>query len=236
MSSPLEVVDDFPRKPPATAVSDLLARMGRDVGGIRFHSLDEPETVEAPEDEAEREAERQRAAAAAAAEELNEKVQAARAEALAEARRGFEMELETKLIAERKRLDQLRSEFARDRQRFFAAAEGQVVKLALAVARKILQRDAMAEGLPLRATVKAALARVQDGSVTVLRVPEGEADAWRAMFVNGAGGKVEVVGDAQMAAGDCVLETGVGKVELGQETQLDEVERGFEELMQEQGY
>ncbi len=163
-------------------------------------------------------------------------VEAARAEALTEARRGFEMELETKLVAERKRLDQMRMEFARDRQRFFAAAEGQVVKLALEVARKILHRDAIAEGLPLRATVKAALARVQDGSVTVLRVPESEAADWSAMFANGTAGKVEVLADAQMGEGDCVLETGVGKVELGQEAQLNEVERGFGELMQEQGY
>lgn len=119
---------------------------------------------------------------------------------------------------------------------FFAAAESQVVKLALAVARKILHRDALADGLPLRATVKAALARVQDGSATLLRVPESEVEAWRAMFLRGTGGKVEVLGDEQMMAGQCVLETTVGKVDLGLDAQMDEVERGFGELMQEQGY
>jgi flagellar assembly protein FliH len=220
------------------AVSDLLARQGRDVGGISFASLDEPPAVvvEAREDQPAREAERRAAETAAAADEMRLRVQAARAEALSEARRGFEMEMEMKLVEERKRLDRVRVEFARDRQRFFAAAESQVVKLALAVARKILHRDAIGEGLPLRATVKAALARVQDGSSTVLRVPSTEIEAWSAMFAGGAAGKIEVVGDDRMVEGECVLETSVGRVELGQDAQMEEVERGFGELMQEQGY
>jgi flagellar assembly protein FliH len=236
MISPFETVDERQRVTRDGAVSDLLARVPMDVGGISFASLDEPEVVEDDGTEALREAEAKASAVAAAAEELRARVQAARTEALNEARRGFEMELETKLVAERKRLDQMRLEFARDRQRFFAAAESQVVKLALAVARKILHRDALADGLPLRATVKAALARVQDGSATLLRVPESEVEAWRAMFLRGTGGKVEVLGDEQMMAGQCVLETTVGKVDLGLDAQMDEVERGFGELMQEQGY
>jgi flagellar assembly protein FliH len=221
------------------AVSDLLSRVLLDVGGLSFESLDEPGPpveAEMPMDEPLREAERLRADAERAAEDLRARVQSARAEALAEARRGFEMELEMKLVEERKRLDRMRIEFARDRQRFFAAAESQVVQLALAVARKILHRDALAEGLPLRATVKAALARVQDGSSTTLRVPQGELEAWTAMFRGGTAGRIEVAGDERMVQGECVLETSVGRVELGHEAQMDEVERGFGELMQEQGY
>ena len=236
MISPFETLDERRRSAAENAVSDLLSRMERDVGGITFASLDEPEVVIDREGETLRQAERLRAADAVAAEDLRLRVQVAKAEALAEARRGFEMELEVKLVEERKRLDQVRLEFARDRQRFFAAAESQVVKLALAIARKILHRDAATEGLPLRATVKAALARVQDGSSTVLRVPLRDVEAWSAMFLHGSSAKVEVVGDEQMAEGACVLETNVGKVDLGQEMQMDEVERGFGELMQEQGY
>ena len=259
MTSPSEnerLPFDFDRPEPSLlkgSVSDFIARIqGRDVSGVRFVSLDEPDeplepemppAVEVREDEqqreeeARREAERMRVAAeAAAAQELQASLESVRAEALAEARRGFEMELEMKLVEERKRLDRLRIEFARDRQRFFAAAESQVVKLALAVARKILHRDAATEGLPLRATVKAALARVQDGSSTVLRVPVGEVEAWTAMFQRGTVAKVDVIGDEQMVEGECVLETNVGRVELGEDAQMEEIERGFGELMQEQGY
>jgi len=233
MISPFETVDERQRVTREGAVSDLLERVGRDVGGMSFASLDEPMILEGDSGESLREAERE---VAATAEKIKLQVQAARSEALSEARRGFEMELETKLVEERKRLDRVRIEFARDRQRFFAAAESQVVKLALAVARKILHRDAVAEGLSLRATVKAALGRVQDGSSTVLRVPESEVEAWSAMFLRGTAGKVEVMGDDQMVEGECVLETNVGRVELGQDAQMEEVERGFGELMQEQGY
>jgi len=233
MISPFETVDERQRVTREGAVSDLLERVGRDVGGMSFASLDEPMILEGDSGESLREAERE---VAATAEKIKLQVQAARSEALSEARRGFEMELETKLVEERKRLDRVRIEFARDRQRFFAAAESQVVKLALAVARKILHRDAVAGGLSLRATVKAALGRVQDGSSTVLRVPESEVEAWSAMFLRGTAGKVEVMGDDQMVEGECVLETNVGRVELGQDAQMEEVERGFGELMQEQGY
>ena len=164
----------------------------------------------------------------------------ARAEGYEDARREFAGQLAVRLDEERQRIDHVRLEFARDRQKFFAAAESQVVQLALAVARKILTRDAEIAGLPLRSTVKAALARVQDGSESVLRVPIEEQDAWIAMFPQGkpgsnTSGAVTVLSDATIQQGDCVLETNVGRVELGAAVQMEEVERGFRELMQNQG-
>jgi flagellar assembly protein FliH len=42
-----------------------------------------------------------------------------------------------------------------------------------------------------------------------------------------------VVGDERLAAGECVLETNVGKVELGVSVQLEEIERGFFDLMEQ---
>ncbi len=161
----------------------------------------------------------------------------ARVEGYEEARRQFVEELNLRLAEERQRVEQMRREFARDRQRFFAAAESQVVQLALAVARKILARDAELGELPLRATVKAALGRVQDGSSTVLRVPAEEQDAWLRMFPQGISGNsisgsVTVLADGGLGPAECVLETSVGRVEVGLDVQMSEVERGFRELMQ----
>lgn len=141
-----------------------------------------------------------------------------------------------KLVEERARTERIRLEFARDRQRFFSSAESQVVKLALAVARKVLQHEASTDGLYLRSSVKAALARVQDGTTTTLRVPEREFVDWTAMFLQAGAERVQVVIDEQMKAGECVLETKVGTIEFGLEVQLGEVERGFHELTQEQGH
>jgi flagellar assembly protein FliH len=170
------------------------------------------------------------------AEEVHAKVAVARAESLAQAKREHEVELAGRLAEERRRVDRLRLEFARDRQRFFAAAESQVVRLALAVAGRVLSREVTSDGLHLRATVKAALARVQDSSVTTLRVPVDEEDAWTTLFRRGSAGKVTVIGDERMSAGECVLDTSVGRVELGVEVQLAEIERGFRELVQGDGW
>lgn len=176
------------------------------------------------------------------AEHTAEVVAAAKSEATAAAREWFEGSLAERLGEERAKVQRMREEFARDRQRFFAAAESQVVKLALAIARRILARDAISEGLQLRATVKSALSRVQDGGASVLRVPEEETAAWIDLFgkqgVPRASGRVDgitVVGDERMSPGECVLETSLGNVELGVEIQMAEVKRGFGELLQGQG-
>jgi flagellar assembly protein FliH len=217
-------------------LSDLMTRGERPVSRIDFASIDEPEPEPEPvieevlveEDPLQKQAE-------AHARELREQVSIARSEAALEARQLFDLELERRLLEERQRFDRVRVEFARDRQRFFAAAEGQVVRLSLAIARKILAREVESDGLHLRSTVKAALGRVQDGSATVLRVSEHETEAWSVMFQRETFGNVEVVGDARLAPGDCVLETSLGRVDLGVEAQMKEVERGFDALMQEQG-
>jgi flagellar assembly protein FliH len=216
------------------AVSDLLARGERPVSRLSFIPIEEEVPEQPPRDieqELRTECEQKMREAA---ETARLQAETSRTQGFAEAQRAFEAELETRLAQERNRLDQLRLEFARDRQRFFAAAEGQVVRLALAVARKVLTHEANSEGLHLRSTVKSALARVQDGGTTTLRVPENETEAWRAMFQGGTAGKVDVVGDLRLQPGDCVLETTLGRVELGIDVQMEEVERGFGELLQQQ--
>lgn len=159
----------------------------------------------------------------------------ARAEAAAEARHDFEAELTEQLGQERVRVELLASEFAMDRQRYFAAAEGQVVRLALAIARRILAREVAADGMHLQATVRAAFARLQAESATVLRVPTAEVADWEATLGNEFQGRAQICGDGRMANGECRLDTNVGKVELGVEVQIAEIERGFSEILRRQG-
>jgi flagellar assembly protein FliH len=154
-------------------------------------------------------------------------IDAARAEARAEARAQFEAELTARIAVEHERVERMAAEFARDRQRYFAAAEAQVVKLAIAVARRVLQREVTGDPMHLTATVRAALARVQEGSATVLRVHD--ASGWAEMVGDA---NISVVEDERLGEGECVLETEVGRVELGVAVQLEEIERGFGELMQ----
>jgi flagellar assembly protein FliH len=118
------------------------------------------------------------------AQQVQAMIDAARADAIVEARLGFEQELAARLRAERARVERACAEFAMDRQRFFAAAEAQVVKLALAIARRVLAREVDADAIHLAATVRAALARVHDATASVLRVPPEEAVQWSAIFAD----------------------------------------------------
>jgi flagellar assembly protein FliH len=215
---------------------DLISSGGRGVSALEFFALEDEECDAATEDDVE--AEPQRPAESAAsdrARQVQVMIEAARADGEDEARRGFEAELHRKLDAERERVEQVCSEFAMDRQRYFAAAEGQVVKLAIAVARRVLAREVEADAMHLTAVVRAALARVHDGSTSVLRVRSGEQAQWEALLANSREGSVSVVGDAHLEAGECVLETDVGRAELGVQVQLAEIERGFGELLRRQG-
>jgi flagellar assembly protein FliH len=216
------------------AVSELIVRTGRDVSRLGFSLADAVDEVEEPQPEEPKIDTHVADAAALAAEQMRLRLESSRAEGFLEGRRHGEAEFERRLIEERRRVDRLRIEFASDRQRFFASAESQVVLLALAIANRVLHREVLADGLHLRATVKAALARVQDGSSTILRVPEAEAEAWAAMFDSVTSAKVEIMADDRMAPGECSLQTNVGTVEMGVEAQMEEITRGFGELMHNQ--
>lgn len=157
-------------------------------------------------------------------------VNAAREETEAAVRAECAEGFEAALAAERARVEMLWAEYARDRRDYFAEVERRVVELALAIARKVLAREAAMDAMHLTAVVRAALDRVQDESVSRLRVPVSHAADWRALFARGEA-RVEVVSDERLPAGTVRLETNVGQVELGIAAQLEEVELGFGKLM-----
>ena len=215
---------------------DLLTGGGRVVALLDFFALDEEETERVAEEQAEQTAESLEVSAThERAMRTQAMIDAARADSAAEARRGFEDELEARLRSERLRVERVCAESAMDRQRYFAAAEAQVVKLALAIARRVLAREVAADGMHLKATVRAALARVHEESASVLRVRPEETAQWSALLGDARDGSVSVIGDERLAPGQCVLETEVGRVELGVEIQMEEIERGFTHVLLRQG-
>lgn len=215
---------------------DLVTVGGRSVSLLEFFVLEDQERERIARQDADlQEPPPKDTAVADRSRQMQIMIEAARADAADQARREFEEELESRLDAERERVGHLCSEFAMDRQRYFAAAESQVVKLALAIARRVLAREVEADEMHLTATVQAALARVHDGSTSILRVRVGEQPKWEALFAKGRDGAVTVVGDAHLEAGECVLETDVGRVELGVQVQVAEIERGFGDLLRRQG-
>ncbi len=157
----------------------------------------------------------------------------ARSEARAEARLEWQQELEANIAEERRAVLKIFAEFARDRAKYFAGVEAEVVKLALAIAARVLQREVKLDPLLLSGVVRVALEKVAEDSAMVLRVPVAVIAKWREVFAGNPEGSLQVIGDERLAAGECVLETNVGKVELGVSVQLEEIERGFFDLMEQ---
>lgn len=126
-------------------------------------------------------------------------------------------------------LERLVSDFAVERARYFERAEREIVKLALAVAARILRRESQMDPLLLLGAVRVALGQLDSTTTSRLRVPAAEADLWReaASLLPNHTPRPAVIGDGEMRLGDCVLETGLGSVDLGVRAQLAEIERGF---------
>ncbi|MGB7547812.1 MAG: FliH/SctL family protein [Terracidiphilus sp.] len=135
-------------------------------------------------------------------------------------------------MEEKQRVEQVAEmieRFAQERDRYLHAVEHEVVELALAVAVRILRREAQMDPLLLTGAVRVALGQLSNSTQVRLRVPASELDLWTesiAIMPNLAL-KPEVVTGERMRLGDCMIETELGSVDLGIRAQLGEIERGF---------
>jgi flagellar assembly protein FliH len=119
--------------------------------------------------------------------------------------------------------------FAAERQHYFQSAELELVRLAVAVAARILRREAASDPLLLMGAVRAALGQVSGSTEVRLRVPAAELDLWMeaiALLPNLATKPTVLPGEGMML-GDCRIETALGTADLGVRAQLAEVERGL---------
>jgi flagellar assembly protein FliH len=167
------------------------------------------------------------------AQQMAAQIEETRREAKAEARREWEKELEERIAEERLPILKACDEFRGERRKYFAEVEAEVVKLALAIAARVLHREANFDPLLLTGVVRVALEKVAEDSAAVLRVHASTVEMWREVLAEGVGPSLQIVGDERLVAGECVLETNVGRVKLGVSAQLKEIERGFFDLMQQ---
>jgi flagellar assembly protein FliH len=216
--------------------------LGEAVGGVsrlEFYSLDRPEIATKPAREENSAVLLEEKLATLdgelrlQAEQMSAEIELGRNEARAEARREWEMEMAERIAEERAAIVRTCDEFRGERARYFAGVETEVVKLALAIASRVLHREAKLDPLLLTGVVRVALEKVAEDGATALRVPVGLVEMWKEVFANDLGDSLRVIGDERLGAMECVLETKVGRVELGVSAQLEEIERGFFDLMQQ---
>jgi flagellar assembly protein FliH len=198
------------------------------------------QTGEEPEGEA-----TQEAAAPKAPEPVKPPPGITEAEAQARERRAFELghqeggaqaqSYAQSLVQAQTLAASMAAEFERERAGFFRRLEGEVVRLALAIARKILHREAQMDPLLLAGVARVALEQVAAGTVVRLRVHPNQIESWRDFFStqSGLNLKLEWMGDPQLDPSQCRVETSVGSTSLSLEDQLAEIEQGFFDLLAE---
>jgi len=142
-------------------------------------------------------------------------------------------ESEKKVAGEQQALVQAVRDFAHERESYFHRVEAEVVGLALAIARKILHREAQVDPLLLAGVVRVGLDNVAAGTHVRLRVHPDQIQAWKEFFSLQPDLKAlpELMGDATLGLGRCMLETELGSTDLTLETQLKEIEQGFFDLL-----
>lgn len=125
-------------------------------------------------------------------------------------------------------------EFRVRRDQYLARVEHEVVRLALAIARRILHREAQMDPLLLSGAVRVALGQLADSTEVRLRVPVDQREMWAEMLrlMPGLPLRPEVVADPELNPCEVTLETGLGSVDLGVSAQLAEIERGFFDLLE----
>lgn len=141
------------------------------------------------------------------------------------ARVAFEKELEL----ERSRVAQAVTAFQTERSQYFAKVEVELVHLALAIAAKILHREAQVDRLLVAGLVKVMLERLNRDTKVVARVRPEDVPAWQNFFRENT--HVQVVDDISVEPMGCTLESELGTTDMGLNAQLKEIEQGFFDLL-----
>lgn len=120
------------------------------------------------------------------------------------------------------------------RARIRREAEQDLVRLALAIARRILRHELAVDPDALHGLVLGALEKLQSQEISRVRVHPAQAPLVTACLRQLAGGPaVEVVADPSREPGTVIFETERGNLDASVESQLREIERGLAERLQQ---
>jgi flagellar assembly protein FliH len=125
--------------------------------------------------------------------------------------------------------------FRTEREAYFKRVEPEVVQLALAIARKILHREAQMDPLLLEGMVHVALEKIGAGTRVRLWAHPVDIQLWNEHFSKLGLPQIlpELVGDPALKRGECAIETEIGSTQVSLETQLKEIEQGFFDLLEQ---
>lgn len=165
-------------------------------------------------------------------EELATRIQREVTDATHQTEQRLRQEYEAKLKAAQAPLADSIAAFETQRTEYYARVEAEVVQLALAIAAKILHREAQVDPMLVAALVRMTVEKMREGSSVTVRVGLGRAKQWKEYFAGRpCVAQIEVIEDAKLNDHDCMVETELGVANFGLDTQLKEVEQGFFDLL-----
>jgi flagellar assembly protein FliH len=227
---PIPVLYEYSAHPGSDFEMDEVAEGAADHGQLDR----EPELPESP---SEQEQERQELLAAECAKAAERGHRTGREEGLAEGRaQGREEacgQLQASVEAEKNRFLQqtaaLFQSFRDARDGCVHRLEQEAARLALAIAARVLRREAQADPLLLTGAVRIALGQLADSTAVRLRVPAADLAFWQEAMAHlpNLAIRPEVAADLALKLGDCRLETELGSANLSLQSQLDALEREF---------
>jgi flagellar assembly protein FliH len=165
-------------------------------------------------------------------QEIENMLNLARAEATLETEQRLKKECRAHSELESAKIAQAIEQFRQERQDYFARVESDVVHLALAIAAKILHREAQVDAMLVAGLVRFAIEKLHEGSSVSVRVCPSAIDKWESYLAKTLNNSnVQVIADAHLDSTDCILETDLGSANFSIDAQLKEVERGFFDLL-----
>ena len=115
-------------------------------------------------------------------DQLDLKLAAAHAEGIREGLQQAQESFDKQLAEERTRMAEALRDFAQKNSEYYSRAEVELVHLALAIAAKILHREAQVDRMLVAALVKVAMDKLQQGTTATVRVRPEEVGDWNRYF------------------------------------------------------
>ena len=174
-------------------------------------------------------AERQEQPAAIALREAQQKIAEAYQNGLRDGDSAATQRMGGQVKAKVEQLSRSIEQLALHRGKVQREAEPELVRLSLAIARRILRRALSVDPESLLGLVKAGLERIESADIHRVRVHPEHASIL-AGLLEGAARPVEFAADPGLPVGAVIFETARGSLDMGLDTQLKEIERGFADM------
>jgi flagellar assembly protein FliH len=165
-------------------------------------------------------------------QEAEARVRASYSQGLAAGEASAQQRAQQKLDPVLAGLNSIIAELAALRKRVRAEAEDDAMKLAIAIARRVLYRELSTDPDAILGLVKAAFGKLDARETNRLRVsPSDAASIQEHRLKLQFPPRLEIASDASLTPGSAIFETSRGTLDASVDTQLSEIERGLTDVL-----